>query len=256
MPLRLVCLLAAAITFSCSPRRSDMSVLPRPLPPLLLLEEVAKRTTEVRTVAGRGNLTFDSPEIAGSAFFRSSLKRPDSLLVKLQGPFGMDVGTFFLSHKRYVVYNAIDNIVQSGDPSSTSIRSLIPFDLSPEDLVSVFGGLFPLPRDTAGVQVAGVDGELTRLTAGCGGGECEYWIDTDRLAVTRVRRKDAAGNVLVDMEAIDFKEFDGITLPRQVRLDLPAASRNVSVFYTTLTPNGEPPSFAFIVPPGARVQRP
>jgi hypothetical protein len=223
---------------------------------LLLLKEVAKRSTEVQTVAGRGNLTFDSPEIAGSAFFRSSLKRPDSLLVRLQGPFGMDVGTFFLSREKYVVYNAIENVVQSGDPSTASIRSLIPFDLSPADLVSVFDGLFPLPRDTAGVRVAGVDGELTRLAVGCGGGECEYWIDTDRLAVTRVLRKDAAGKVQVDMEAMDFKEFDGFDLPRQVRLDFPGASRTVSVFYTTLTPNGEPPSFAFIVPPGARVQRP
>lgn len=256
MPFRLVCLLAAVFMFSCAPRRSDVSLLPRPLPPSLLLEEVARRTAEVKTLAGRGNLTFDSPEIAGSAFFRSSLKRPDSLLVKLQGPFGIDVGTFFLSRERYVVYNAIDNVVQSGDPSSTSIRSLIPFDLSPEDLVSVFGGLFPLPRDTAGVRIAGVDGDVTCLTVSCGAGECEYWVDTDRLAVTRVRRKDPAGKVQVEMEAMDFKEFDGCTLPRQVRLDFPGVSRTVSVFYTTLTPNGEPPSFAFTVPPGARVRRP
>ncbi len=256
MSFRLACLLAAAITLSCSPRRSDMSPLPRPLPPLLLLEEVAKRNMEVQTVTGRGNLTFDSPEIAGSAFFRSSLKRPDSLLVRLQGPFGLDVGTFFLSRTRYVVYNAIENVVQSGDPSSTSIRSIIPFDLTPEDLVSVFSGMFPLPRDTAGVRIAGVDGDVTRLTAGCGGGECEYWVDTDRLAVTRVRRKDAAGKTEVEMEATDFKEFDGFAIPRQIRLDFPGASRTVSVFYTTLAPNGEPPSFAFTVPPGARVRRP
>ncbi len=257
MPIRIVlCLLAAGIMFSCSPRRSEVGLLPHPLPPSLLLEEVAKRNTEVRTVAGRGNLSFDSPDIAGSAFFRSSLKRPDSLLVRLQGPFGMDVGTFFLSHDRYVVYNAIENVVQSGDPSAASLRSLIPFDLTPEDLVSVFGGLIPLPHDTAGVRIAGVDGDVTRLTVDCGGGECEYWVDTDRLAVTRFQRKDAAGKMQVAMEAMDFKEFDGFSLPRQVRLDFPGASRTVSVFYTTLTPNGEPPSFAFTVPPGARVRRP
>lgn len=251
-----VCLLLVSLAFSCAPRRSEVGFLPRPLPPSLLLEEIARRNLEVRTLVGRGNLAFDSPEVAGSAFFHSSLKRPDSLLVRLQGPFGMDVGTLFLSRGRYVVYNAIENVVQSGDPSSASIRSVIPFDITAEDLVNVFGGMFPLPRDTAGVRTLEVDGDITHLAARCGAEECEYWVDTERLAVIRYLRKGAGGEVLVEMEARDFREFDGFFLPRQLRLEFPGSTRTVSVYYTALSPNGDPPSFAFTVPPGARARQP
>jgi hypothetical protein len=168
----------------------------------------------------------------------------------------MDVGTFFLSHERFVMYNAIENVVHSGDPSSAAIRSLIPFDLGAEELVSVFGGMFPFPRDTAGIRIADVDGEITHLTLSCGNGHCDYWVDTDRLAVTKLRRLNAAGEILVEMEARDFKEYDGVALPRHLRLMFPGALRTVSVYYTSLSPNGDPPSFAFTVPPGARTGRP
>ncbi len=211
---------------------------------------------EVRTLTARGSLTFDSPEVAGSAFFRSSLKRPDSLLVRIQGPFGMDVGTFFLSRTKFVLYNAMENTVQSGDPSSSAIRSLIPFDLTAEDLVNVFGGMFPITHDTAGARISGVDGDITHLTLRCGDGQCEYWIDTERLAVTRFLRTNATGKVEVELEAGDFKDFDGFALPRQLRLEFPGSTRTVSVYYTSLSPNGEPPSFAFTVPSGARTRRP
>jgi hypothetical protein len=222
----------------------------------LLLDQVSKQNATVQTLVGRGSLTFDSPEVAGSAFFRAALKRPDSLLLRLQGPFGIDVGTFFLSHERFVMYNAIDNVVHSGDPSSTAIRSLIPFDLGTEDLVNVFGGMFPFPRDTAGIRIADVDGDITHLTLRCGTGQCDYWVDTDRLAVTKLRRMNAAGEILMELEAGDFKEYDGVALPRHLRLMFPGAMRTVSVYYTSLSPNGDPPSFAFTVPPGAKTGRP
>lgn len=257
MPLRFcVCVLLAAVGLSCGPRRGDVGLAGRPLSASALLGEAARRQREVRTLVGRGNLTFDSPEVAGSAFFRASLKRPDSLLVQIQGPFGMDVGTLFLSRGRFIVYNAIDNVVQSGDPSSSAIRSIIPFDLTAEDLVNVFGGMFPLPSDTAGARTVEVDGDITHLALGCGDGRCEYWVDTERLAVTRLRRTGASGGTEVDMEARDFKEFDGFALPRHLRLEFPGVTRTVSVYYTSLSPNGDPPSFEFTVPPGARARRP
>jgi hypothetical protein len=257
MPLRSIfALLLAGVAFSCAPRRSDVGLGSLPLPAPLLLDQVEQRNATVRTLVGRGNLTFDSPEVAGSAFFRAALKRPDSLLLRLQGPFGIDVGTFFLSRERFVMYNAMENVVNSGDPSSAAIRSLIPFDLGAEDLVNVFGGMFPFPRDRAGIKIADVDGDITHLMLDDGNGQCDYWVDTGRLAVTKLRRLNAAGEILVEMEARDFKEYDGVALPRHLRLTFPGATRTVSVYYTSLSPNGDPPSFAFTVPPGARTGRP
>jgi hypothetical protein len=207
-------------------------------------------------VTGRGSLSFDSPEAAGSAFFRSALKRPDSLLVQLRGPFGMEAGTFFLSSRKFVLYNAMENVVRSGDPSSATVRSFVPLDLSADDLLNVFSGLFPLPQDTAGIRIVEVDGDVTHLALACGSGQCEYWLDTDHLGVTRFRRLNRAGDILVEMEAEDFKEYEGFALPRHVRLSFPATTRTLSIYYTAISPNGDPPSFAFTIPSGARTAKP
>ena len=249
-------LLLAVLAFSCAPRRSDVTGLSRPLPAPVLLGEVAKRNAAVQTLVGRGNLTFESPEAAGSAFFRASLKRPDSLLLQLKGPFGIDVGTLFISRSRYVMYNAIENAVYAGDPSSRAIRSLLPVDLGTEDLVNAFGGIFPSPIDTAGVRTLEVDGDITHLAFEAPGGRYDYWVDTDRLAVTKLRRLNSVGETVMEMEAGDFKEYDGIPFPRRLRLNFPGSQRTVSVYYTSLDPNGDPPSFAFTVPSGARQGRP
>jgi hypothetical protein len=257
MPRRALLPLVLVLSIlSCAPRRSELGLASRPLTPGLLLEDIAKRNAAVRTLTGRGSLSFDSPEVAGSAFFRSSLKRPDSLLVQLRGPFGMEVGTFFLSARKFVLYNAMENVIRSGDPSSTTIRSFVPLDLSAEDLLNVFSGMFPLPQDTAGIRIVEVDGDITHLALACGSGQCEYWLDTDHLGVTRFRRLDRAGEVLVEMEAEDFKEYEGFALPRHVRLSFPATTRALSIYYTSISPNGDPPSFAFTVPSGVRTAKP
>jgi hypothetical protein len=257
MPHRVFLLLVLALfMLSCAPRRSEIGLASHALSPGILLEDVARRNAAVRTIIGRGSISFDSPEAAGSAFFRSSLRRPDSLLVQVRGPFGMEVGTFFLCAGKYVLYNAVENVVRSGDPSSAAIRSLIPLDLSAEDLLNVFSGMFPLPQDTAGARIVDVEGDITHLALVCRSGQCEYWLDTDHLGVTRFRRLDRDGEVLVEMEAEDFKEFEGFALPRQIRLSFPVKTRALSISYTSISPNGDPPSFAFTVPPGARTPRP
>ena len=81
-------------------------------------------------------------------------------------------------------------------------------------------------------------------------------MDTDRLVVTRLSRRNSAGEVEVEMEAGDFREFGGFTLARQIRLEFPGRGRALSVYYTSLEPNGEAPSFAFTIPPSARTRQP
>jgi hypothetical protein len=217
---------------------------------------VAEHGALVQTLVGNGNLSFDSPEAAGSAFFRLALRRPESLLVKLQGPFGISVGTFFLSRTRFVMYNAMENSVIAGRPDPRAIRSVVPFDLTVDEVFNLFGGSFPLPSDTSGLRdMLYEDGQL-HLKFVCGSEICEYWVDLEDLLVTKLCRQNSSGEVLMEAEAGDVREFNGVPLPRHVRVSFPQSSRFLSVYYSSLSVNQEDPSFAFSVPPGAHIRTP
>jgi hypothetical protein len=249
-------LLLGLMLESCAVKRSEIGLELKNAPPSLLLRLVRQERQKVRTLVGRGTLSFEAPEANGSAFFRLGLREPDSLLLRLQGPFGMSVGTFFLTRSTFVFFNAIDNSVLRGDPASRRIRSVIPFDLSGEDLLNFFGGAFPLPEDTTDLSAAVREGDLLHLTFACGDETCDYWIDPEALLVTKLRRMNARQEILLEAEAGDLREREGISLPRSIHFAFPESQRYLSVYYTALSVNGEEPSFAFSVPSSARVLRP
>lgn len=248
--------LPLTLALSCAPKRMDVGVDLYHAPPPVVLKMIMEQGARVRTLVGKGNLSFDSPEAAGSAFFWLALRRPESLLVKLHGPFGISVGTFFLSRTRFVMYNAMENSVMAGRPDPRAIRTVVPFDLTVDEVFNLFGGSLPLPSDTSGLRdMLYEDGQL-HLKFVCGSETCEYWVDLEDMLVTKLRRENSSGEVLMEGEAEDVREFNGIPLPRRVRLSLPQSSQFLSVYYSSLSVNQEDPSFAFSVPPGARVRTP
>src|SRR5512136_2125038 len=99
-----IALLVLPLLFaSCSSSRAPIALDTQKVGAAELLRLVQKNSDRLQSLTGKGNLSFEAPEMAGSAFFSLALKKPDSLLVKLQGPFGIDVGMVFLSRTRFVV---------------------------------------------------------------------------------------------------------------------------------------------------------
>jgi len=245
-------LLLALFAGSCAPKKASVLLDTRRTSALALLQMVAAGNARVHSMTGRGSVAFESPDVAGSAYFELSLKKPDSLLAKFEGPFGIDVGTLFLSRQRFVMYNSLENRVITGVPSTAAIRSFIPFDLTYDQILNAFSGIFPLEGDASAVRGYAVDGDRFTLTMPCGSGTCEYWIEPETYFVTRHRRLDSNGAVLLDAEATALVEQDGAVAPKRITITFPEENRRVSVFYTSFRLNVPEPPFAYSIPPNAR----
>src|SRR5262245_1425485 len=74
------------------------------------------RDQKIRTLRGDGNITIESPEASNSGSFDVDLKKPDSLRIKLSGPFGIHIGTLMMSPQQYIFYNARENSATVGKP--------------------------------------------------------------------------------------------------------------------------------------------
>ena len=249
--IRLLPLLPLLLLASCAPRTAGVALDTRLTPVGLLTQKVREIDSRLHTLGGRGTMSFESPSQGGSAAFEVSMRKPDSLLVELSGPFGIGVGTFFLSRDRYVMYNSLENAVASGSPSGKSLRSLLPVNLTYEQMFSAFSGTFPLPEHDSALSYS-VDGDRFLLRYRCGHGDCSYWVDADNLLVRRFEMRDDSGQVFLEGESSGLIEKDDARIPRRISISMPQDSRRIAIAFSSVSINTEHLSFAFTVPPNAR----
>jgi hypothetical protein len=245
-----VALLSSVMLWSCAPRGTEIMLDTRATPFGELRLLVEQKGERLHTLQGSGSMSFDTPEISGDAAFIARLKRPDSLLVFLEGPFGIDIGTLFLSRERYLVYNSLENRVVTGNPAAGSFRSVIPFELTYEQLLNAFAGVFQLPDQQP--ELYEVRESSFFLSFACGTSKCEYWVDPELLMVTRFRSTDPAGNVIIEASCTSPVEDDEAAAPRKILVRFPGEQRRLSIDYSRITLNDPDLSFDFSIPKNAR----
>lgn len=248
---RLLPLIPLLVLASCAPRTEGVALNTDLTPVGLLTSRIRETDARLRTLSGHGSVSFETPSQDGSAGFDLTMKKPDSLLVQLEGPFGIDVGTFFLSRKRYVMYNSLENAVSTGSPESGSLRSVLPIDLTYDQMFSVFTGTFPLPDSVPPLSYS-IAGDQFLLRYPRGDGNCSYWIDPDALLVRRFEIRDAGGSIMLESETSGMIVQDGTRIPRRVSITMPHEERRVAIAYSSASINPDRVSFAFTVPPNAR----
>lgn len=243
---------AALFLSSCATKRSEVLLLDTKVTESnTLIALVQEHQARLRTLVGKGIVTFESPEIAGTAAFELSLKKPDSLLVTFEGPFGIDLGTLFISSEKYLMYNSMENKVVTGTPSVAAVRSIIPFDLTLDQVVGAFSGSFPFPESQA-LQTYTIDDDMFLLSFKCSSNTCQYWIDNRYLLVKKYEIRDEHDALIMDAVSSSFAEEDGASAPKRIRIRFPAQERQVSVSYSSITLNDPNPSFVYSIPSNAR----
>jgi len=240
----------ALVLAACAPTREAMLLDTQRVPADRLMATVKQAEPTINAFTGRGSLAFDAPEMSGSVFFSIAMRKSDSALVRFEGPFGMDVGFLFASRNRFVLYNAMENWYINESTGSAAIHSVLPFDLSFDQLIDAFTGTFRLP---AGRQPARyvIDDDRFLLVFSHGSDSSSYWVDPALRAVTqyRIAHKDST---IVEASTDRWTDDDGRAMPRHITLTFPHSSRSVSVFYSSVKLNPEEASFAYSVPPRAR----
>ncbi|MBI5471279.1 MAG: DUF4292 domain-containing protein [Ignavibacteriae bacterium] len=221
-------------------------------PPDSLLSRVREQGAKLSSLVGNGTVTFDSPEMAGTASFESNMKKPDSLLVVIEGPFGIDLGTLFMTREKFVMYNSMENTVMTADPNSRAVRAVLPFDLSYDQIQNLFAGIFSAPGAENEVNDYRVEDDEFVLTSACGRNVCTYWIDPLYLLVTRYEMRNEQNELTVVASSSSYIEQEGIAAARRISLKFPQQRRQISIVYHSLSLNSPDTDFEFTIPPSAR----
>lgn len=244
--------MAAVLLSSCAPKKHELLLDTNATEVRTLISFVEERQRKLHSVAGRGTVTFESPEMSGTAAFELALKKPDSLLVTFEGPFGINLGTLFIGSDKYLMYNSMENKVITGTPDAVAIRSLIPFDLTLEQVVGAFSGSFPFPSDPQTLYTYSIDDEMFLLAFRLGTNTCKYWVDNRYLLVKKYEVRDEHNVLVMDAVSSAFVEDGTACMPKRVRIRFPSQDKQVSVSYSSFRLNDPSPSFVYSIPSNAR----
>jgi outer membrane biogenesis lipoprotein LolB len=236
----------ALLLASCAPTRESLLLDTRQVSAQQVMQAVRSAATPVAAFAGGGSVSVESPQASGSVFFSIVMRKPDSLLIRLEGPFGIDVGFLFMSRSHVVLYNAMENWYMDEPTGSAGMRSVLPISLPFDQMMDAFTGTFHLPAAGSPVSYV-IDDDRFLLKFRQDADTASYWVDPELRVVTRYRiaRGDST---IVEASADRFTEEGGHLMPRGVTVTIPTSAQSVSVYYSSLDPDPSTVSFVRTIP--------
>ncbi len=221
------------------------------LSPERVTELTRRRSEAIRTVKGEGVITIESPEQSGSSSFVLNLRKPDSVLVNLSGPFGIRFGTLLFSRDRFIFHNYQDNYAFVGKSDGTTLHSMFNLQMSFDEVMRAFTGEF-LPPGAGAPDSFSTDGESYVLTYRSGKSRTEYRVDGQDYFIRSYRVIDEDGRPTLTAIATEPEETEGAVTPRLLRVVFPVERKSISVAYSDLEVN-QPVSCHFSIPKSADV---
>ncbi len=204
---------------------------------IAIIEEILhKNHQKFKTLQGRGKLVLQSPRQSFSGSAVVNLKNPDSLYVRVEAVFGLDVGIVFADPREFLIYSPMENIAYVGDNTDTlRLKSFLGFDLTFEEMMQSMSGLATL-KNMSTTKVKMKDNEL-HVIGIADSIFYDYTLDTQFGLISKVVIKDFNGRTLRIEEYQHFSTINGVRLPRLVRFTRPNEKESLTIFYDRLVIN-------------------
>jgi outer membrane lipoprotein-sorting protein len=208
-----------------------------PATPALIHERVRANVERIQTLSGSGTVSIESLEMAGSGSFEILLRKPDSLLLKLEGPFGIEVGSALVTRSEFTFYNSLRNQLITGSTNSENLAKTLRMKVTFEDLMNLFTGASFLSEDTEAADDFRVELEQYVLTYRHVNTTRVYWVDPATLLISKIQHLDATGKLAAEQQYTKYLTTAEGSFPASVRYIMNSQRRVLSVFYDEVTVN-------------------
>lgn len=214
-------------------------------------EAVFANQSRIQSMRGEGKVTIETPELAQTASFMLILQKPDSVMLRIEGPFGIEVGAAIVTRDEFLFYNILQNKVFTGSSNPENLSKILRVKVNFEDLVNLFsGGSFLAEDGSSGDEIIVEENQFVVTYAGRLY-KRRYWVDPNTLLILKIQHFGADGKLFFDQRFDKHRMVEGISIPHIVQLTLPRERRRVSISYSELALNVPPERFSIIVPTNA-----
>lgn len=246
----LFCLFVLVMWIGCAPSAS-VRTIKTSVTPAQVQESVRMNHERVQSMKGMGRITVETPEVAQSGSFTLLFRKPDSILVKLEGPFGIEVGSALLTRTEFLFYNSLQNKLISGAMNGKNLSRVLRVNLNFDELINLFTGGDFFSDDRSTPESFTVEEEQFVLTYRHQEGSRRYWIDPSSLLILKVQHLDGEGKLFVEQRFSNYKTAEGTSVPYNVRLTQQKERRAVSISYSNVLVNTNAIQFTLNIPESA-----
>jgi outer membrane lipoprotein-sorting protein len=223
----------------------------RGITPEMVQRTVQVNRERVQSLNGSGTITVETPEIAQSGSFELVLHKPDSILMKIEGPFGIHVGSALLTRTGFVFYNSLQNQLITGSLNAANLNRIFRVNLTFDELLNLFTGGSFVAGDNNDPDSLVVEDSQIVMSYGSSGGTRRYWIDPASLLILKIQHTDASGKLLLEERFEKFRSLGDASLPRQIRVTQQQARRIVAVAFSSLAINADGVPLVLDIPTNA-----
>lgn len=243
----------AVLLLHCSHRTPADKGSASPPAPATIQQRLEANYRTLQTFNGQAILTVESPEASYAANAHIWFRKPDSLCIKVEAAFGIDVGRLFIAANRFVLFMPRMNLCYYGDVAALPLDEFLSVEMRYDELMPLLFGREDLSRFDP-LEYTRIDRDW--LIAGRRDSlHLRYRYDPSTGAIRETQAHDSLGVVLWSKTFDRFTRKKNLLLPQTIRLQQPGENRAVGLFYNHLAVNDKVvmKNLSFSIP--ANVQR-
>lgn len=190
---------------------------------------LARADLKLHTIKGNAQISVESPKMNFSAVASVTIKKPDSILIKIKGPFNLGSAALFMDQSQFLIYNSFENSVYTGSPQNIPLGRMMPIEITADKVLQAFSGMPTLDyyeRDSVGFD----HGQYTVLGFQKNQ-RIKYWIDAKKFVVTALHILNQHNQPLVMISFKQFETRNEVTLPKLIQLVQPQRKTRITILY-------------------------
>ena len=205
----------------------------------------------IHSLKGEGRISVETPDISQTGSFELALQKPDTLLINIEGPFGIRVGSALITRTGFLFYSSLQNKLVTGQSSRENLNRILHVQLSFDDMLDLVSGGAFVTDDIRTPDTTAVDDDQYVFIYSSGTTSRRYWIDPATYAIRKIQFLDRGGSVTLEQAFSSFGQANGSTLPFSIRVTQPKSKNRVSLKYSDLVVNADSMPAIPTIPPNA-----
>jgi len=201
-----------------------------------LLDYVENEQQKIQSLQAVSRITIDSKEFSGHFYANILYQQSDSLLITVNGFFGLDAGNVFIGKDRFIFYNQITNKFYNGTLQDFKTKNFMQFPMTISELSNMLLG----KENFTIMKIVDYSVQQNSFLIKAQNGDLNYdiWIDDQIGHIFKLHAyKD--DQLVFTREYGDFVKQNGVYFPRKIVMTQAEEKQSVAIYYTELKINRE-----------------
>lgn len=238
--------------YSCSASKTETADL-KNIPVSKLKEKLNNSSKYIQTFEASGSISVETPEESNSGYFELRIKKPDSLFIKIEGPFGISIASALITSKDFIYYNSQENKAITGPTNDINIGSVLKIKMGFNELINALTGTFSFAEESGDTLEAGTEKSNYLIATNLKSGISRYLIEPDLFLINEYSVFDNANKKILDVTYPKYDNYGSVYLPEQLIIKKPDTKQTIWLNYSSKDINKKDLSFKIKVPKSAKV---